>query len=619
MTTCEYEILVSGYLDGELSAEERERFVAHLPTCGHCQVLVAHWRAVEGALKRQSAARGEAELTDSVQRELTRSGAFRQARRRAWYHRAQEQLRKDWRRYAAVAAVAVVLVAGMYAVRKWQGSRQAAAVQTAKEERRFVMPQRQDVVAEAGDIVRAIQEAAGHPGDAWIVHARLLGSDVQFWLAEERLASDDEAYRAQVAQTELELELVANLRPERADADADVLMWAMNPKARGLGPAALEAQLAGRFKEALAMYEAGTGLKNRDSKGNDLAPDEVAFLKAACRQSLGDPVRAIAGYDKVAPTVLAGKPSPFAAEALVRAGEVCEMGLDSPARARGYYERAVNEYQRQEPAARAMYAIGRTYEEEGRVEEALRAYAALGEAAWVERRVRDAALAREDFLAAAAADDEVVLKAFLAAERLARQPRNRTQALVELIRLTTLHPEATVAADALAAMVRLHLARGDQAAARQAFDRLAQSRPQRLSARAARSLAPSAAEWLVQDVDRDLASLSAVFPELAGYVAEANVSGPENGAAGDWRIVFKSSAGPRGQGRDLEFTLGVGGASKGRPATYPNMGLTVTLEIKTQNEVLTAELRRVTDAAAQAVGRLDRAAQVRLPDGAVKP
>ena len=335
-----------------------------------------------------------------------------------------------------------------------------------------------------------------------------------------------------------------------------------------------------------------------------------------CRQALGDPVRAIEGYEKVA-SAQAKMPSRFAAEALVRAGEVSEMGLDSPARARGYYERAVTEYPHQEPAARAMYALGRTYEEEGRVAEALRAYAALGEATWAECGVRDAALGRAEFLRWASSD-EVTLKTFLSAERQSRQPRNRTAALLELIRLTTLHPFSGVSGEALATMVRLYRAGGDEAAARQTFDRLAESRPQRLSARTARNLAASAAEWLVTDVDRDLASRAAVFPELAGYAAGTNVSGPENGGTGDWRMVFKSGAGPRREGRDLEFSLAAGGSSKARPATYANLGLSVQAEIKTGNEVLAAELRRVIEAASQAAGRLDRAATTALPDGAGK-
>lgn len=618
MTTCEFEILVSGYLDGELSAPERERFVAHLPTCGHCQVLVAHWRAVEGALKRQSAARGTAaDLTDTVQRELTRSGAFGRARRRAWYHRAGAQLRKDWRRYAAAAVVAAVLVAGMYSVKTWRDGRQAGLQPLKVAERVFVLPQRADVLADADNISRALQVAAGQPGEAWIVHARLLGSDVMFWLDEERLASDDEAFRSEVWERELALVLVANLRAERADADAKVLMWAMNPKAQGLGPAALEAQFSGHYQEALDLYEKGMGLKCRDSKENDLTPDEVGFLKAACRQSLGDPVRAVEGYEAVAPAKSSGEPSRFAAEAMVRAGEICEMNLDTSVRARGYYERAVNEFPHQEPAARAMYALGRTYEEDGRVEEALKEYRALGEASWAERRVRDAALTRADFLAAAAASDETTLKVFLAAERLARQPRNRTAALLELIRLTTLHPKSAVAGEALATMVRLYRAGGDETAARDAFDRLGDAQPQRLSGRAARNLAGSAAEWLVKDVDRDLASRAAVFSELAGYVAGANVRKPEKlpYGPGPWGIVFTSfaSTGPR----NLEFTLSVGEAYKEWPATYPNLGLTVRQEMKTANEVLAAELRRVTDAASQAAAKLDRESEMRLPDGGV--
>jgi tetratricopeptide (TPR) repeat protein len=580
-------------------------------------------------------------------------------------------LRKDWRRYAAAAIVAAVLAAGWYAVGQWRAGRAVPAAVAARDVRAFVLPQRAEVIGEAEEILAALGKAADQPGEAWIVHTRLLGSDVQFWLDQERLSSDDEAFRSRVGRQELALELLANLRLERADAEAKVLAAAL----RG-GPEALADQLAGRYKEALEKYEkqasgfrpqaSGTATTTKETTASpssaggfisnnsngDLSADEVAFLTAACRQGQGDAVRAVEGYEAVAPAKTNKEPSRFAAEAMVRAGEVCEMGLDSPVRARGYYERAVNEFPHQEPAARAMYAIGRTYEEEGRVEEALGAYAALGEATWAERRVRDAALGRADFLRSAASSDEATLKAFLSAERLARQPRNRTAALLELIRLPTLHPESAVAGEALATMVRIQLALASDAAkelvrqqelmkekraaqsdldkaeadakttaaaARLTFDRLSQSHPPRLSGRAARSLASSAAEWLVQDVDRDLASSSAVFSELAGYAAEANVSGPENGGAGDWRIVFKSSAGPRGQGRDLEFALTVGGASKVRSATYPNLGLAVKLEIKTANEVLTAELRRVIGEASQAAGRLDRAAAQRLPDGAVKP
>lgn len=50
MSCKDYEAMVSGYLDGELTDEQRERFEQHLHGCAHCQQQLAEMTALKESL-----------------------------------------------------------------------------------------------------------------------------------------------------------------------------------------------------------------------------------------------------------------------------------------------------------------------------------------------------------------------------------------------------------------------------------------------------------------------------------------------------------------------------------------------------------------------------------------
>jgi hypothetical protein len=181
---------------------------------------------------------------------------------------------------------------------------------------------------------------------------------------------------------------------------------------------------------------------------------------------------------------------------------------------------------------------------------------------------------------------------------------------LQLIQLTTKYPKSALVDDALAEMVRLHLTRGDERSAQQTFDRLLKSPPQTLAVQAARRLAMPAVGWLLAAVDKEVASVAEVFPELAGYSAGRNLTPPGKNSDGCWHLTF-SAKGMVDSERELEMVLRIGPVTKDRPATYPNLGISQELNIKTKNEVLEAELRRSLAGLTGALEMLEKAADVR--------
>ncbi|NIA22151.1 MAG: hypothetical protein GWP05_09365, partial [Anaerolineaceae bacterium] len=47
MSQCRYENFASAYLDGELSADERATFQAHLEQCSLCQAAIAQMKDID--------------------------------------------------------------------------------------------------------------------------------------------------------------------------------------------------------------------------------------------------------------------------------------------------------------------------------------------------------------------------------------------------------------------------------------------------------------------------------------------------------------------------------------------------------------------------------------------
>ncbi|NIA22322.1 MAG: hypothetical protein GWP05_10255, partial [Anaerolineaceae bacterium] len=188
--------------------------------------------------------------------------------------------------------------------------------------------------------------------------------------------------------------------------------------------------------------------------------------------------------------------------------------------------------------------------------------------------------------------------------------------LLELIRLTGRYNDSPLVDDALVLMIRIHLAKGEQRAARETFDRLVNLEATSLSVEAARSIAVRAAGWLVSDIDREIVRVAEVFPELAAYTNSRGESGrPAPGritrnSDGRWTLAF-SNGGSASSPRRLKLRIIVGPSGEGKSAVYPALGLYQEVHIETANEVLSAELKRMIAKMTGALSTLDRAAYVR--------
>jgi len=233
MSSCRFEILVSAYLDGELGDEERDLFEKHLAGCDVCRTLVAEWQEVERALRSQrlrQALRDEGRLADSVRRDLSRSGAFRRARRRSVLRRCAAHVAAQWRKYAAglvVVALAVVAVWGLAAARHspggpalpGDGPRLAAA-------RRVPLP---ELLAQAEAVLRTlVRDVHTVPGTGRQVRDELLRLDLPTRLAYEASGvMHDGDLRLRLSRVETVLVLLANLPDGRADAEATLIAEAV--------------------------------------------------------------------------------------------------------------------------------------------------------------------------------------------------------------------------------------------------------------------------------------------------------------------------------------------------------------------------------------------------------
>jgi len=371
-------------------------------------------------------------------------------------------------------------------------------------------------------------------------------------------------------------------------------------------------QLAGKYEPALAKYEAAYDLaRSRVSAAALLG--RIFFGMGQCQEQLGRYDKALARYLQTAEP---GRKGPYADDALLRAGEVAELAMESFSRARGLYERLQSEHPSSPLAGIAALQAARTLEQEGRFEEALQAYekVALVRAGRKEcRAVVGQALEAARFIRENRGDDYQALKSYRRCERLAGRVKTRNAALRELIRLTGRYDDSPLVDDALVLMIRIHLAKAEPRGARETFDRLVALKARTLSAEAVRAIAVRAAGWLLSDIDTEVARVVEVFPELAAYGrGEGGWPVPNmvtRNADGQWVLRF-TNGGPTSP-RRLELRIVVGPATRDRPAVYPALGLYHEANIDTANEVLSAELKRMIERMTDALAMLDRAAYVR--------
>ncbi|MBN2584793.1 MAG: tetratricopeptide repeat protein [Planctomycetes bacterium] len=307
----------------------------------------------------------------------------------------------------------------------------------------------------------------------------------------------------------------------------------------------------------------------------------------------------------------------IAPEALLRAGRITQWELDDPVKARSLYEKLLADFPTSPQAGHAALLAAETFEYEKRFDDALKAYDALtlkhaadASAAVIVEKAREAIR----FLKINRGEDDAPLVIYRHSERLARHESTRNAALLELINLTGRHAESPLVDDALVLMLRTYLAKGDQKAARETFDRLVKIGPRNLSADAVRFVASRAAAWLISDVDAHIERVAEVFPELAGYGrSELGWKVPTMVTlnADDQRTLVYDTGGAANAPRRLTLRIVVGPPTKDKPAVYPALGLYQQVVVETPNEVLKQEIMSDVETMVGVLRQLDRAAYLR--------
>lgn len=308
--------------------------------------------------------------------------------------------------------------------------------------------------------------------------------------------------------------------------------------------------------------------------------------------------------------------------ALLKAAELSAQQARGAARALDIYGQVSAKYPHSDVAAESLLDMGCLHEQAGEFDKALAAYAEV--AKWEKSRsklesiislVSRLAVARERFIRENTDTEYRPLRMYLEAQRLALRNNTRNEALIQLIRLAGLYPESTLVDDAFLEMTRIHLLKGDEPAARQAFDRLLKSDPRRLDIEPLRAIALRAAGWLLEDADRDVASESDVFPELAGYTAGTHLT-LQRDASPAWKLDFAGNGGGP-ELRQVTFRMTARRAAAGETPTFPGLGLHVESRAESGSDVLAAEVRRTLEAVSKALEVLERAAATGTIAGAV--
>ena len=232
MANCKFEILVSAYLDHELSAEERDLFGQHVASCDTCRALVAEWKEVEAALRRQQlreALRHESTVADSVRRELSRSGEFRRARHKSAWRRMREAVGCHWPLCAAAAVAVITVVVFMTIVGDQSTLPNSTPGDPLAKERLPADLPLERVVANAESLLAELVAGAGRrPGLGRRLRTAIADADLLTRLAYERTCRvADEQVRERLARLETVLTLLANAPEERADAEAALVADAL--------------------------------------------------------------------------------------------------------------------------------------------------------------------------------------------------------------------------------------------------------------------------------------------------------------------------------------------------------------------------------------------------------
>jgi hypothetical protein len=628
MASCKFEILVSAYLDKELSAEERDLFERHVAGCPTCREVIAEWREVERALRRQrlrQALREESDTVGDVMRELSRSGEFRRARRKSAWHRFREAVAGHRRLVVGTTvALVVVVVAGIWLGSLWWPNGPMPAA-TPRPDEPMVRPALPAVLAEVSDLLSELTGPAGsEPGAGARFKERLNQRDLVGHIAWERCRQPvDSILRDRLLRLEAFLVLLSHLPADAPDAAASLAEAARTSRlpaqvvrlrvmaAAGVtpttatlaeGPDSVEAGAAPLTK-FLSRPAAESVIPIKDAAGGP----ESRYLLGMAQTAAGmpnDAVRTLASVAAEWPS------SPLAGEAKLAASRVWRLDLDQPDKATELCRQLMTDGAAGTLRLAALLEIGQADERRDRFTEARAVYSQVvaearqlsGELA---RRVaaRFAAVERHGLIEAAGESGHQALVSYVKAERLAWRPQTRNAAAMELIGLTAIHRNSPLEGDALAMRMYIHLLAGEDVLARNAFVRLRELRPARLSVEPLRTCAPHMARWLLEDVDRRVAGGTGLFPELFGYTEGKGLKGPD----GEGRVVGLVFDRPDGT-RTLALAVNVYRAFGTDDATYASLGLRVDETVRTNNEMLAGEIRHALGIMDDILMTLDRAA-----------
>ncbi len=376
------------------------------------------------------------------------------------------------------------------------------------------------------------------------------------------------------------------------------------------------------FTGALTLFFRGD-YESACSEYRTLLPENPKQQDPVMCYAAGQCERAAGNYDQAMAWFLQAADAsdqPIAEASLLKAAEICHEDLREPQRAAGFYREVLKRHETGPRAATALIGLGGALEAMGRFDEAKDAYRrARAPRGLRERNGEGCYLAMVGASRARQIDegrqsDFTPLKMYYDASRRASGKTPRPEAFVTLVRMAGLYPESALVDDAFVQLVRVHLLRGDEQSARQAFGRLVRSRPRTVPFEPLRGIALRMAGWLLEGVDQEIASESEVFPELAGYRAGENLEFVGEGDSAGWHLRFASKSQP-GSGRSLEVHVAVSRPAAGAGPTYPNLALGMTLEIRTQSDLLRAEVRRAVSRLEEVLAMLDRAAAVTFERG----
>lgn len=546
------------------------------------------------------------------------------------------------------------------------------------------LPPLWDVLAEAEGVLATLTERAGKaPGLGRKLRQRVRDARLAERLAyEESRAAADAPHLATLQHVTTLMTLLAHLPDDLADADAQriadavtfaklsghvsrlrshVMSWPFEarpsgglahgtPPRRGpllgwgsastaqqwvgLAPQTRSAEpLADEFADALGSLMAGRVDYARrvldavigSGKGE---PSRLIWLRARCGLAAGwlDQVAAPAAGSRQRAS-LADLRAPWACETLLLSARASlQTGQESIARRR--YEQLVAMCPDTRPALWARFEMAAMAESQGQFAEAIESYRRVAADA---RRAKsngpdtpplaaDLALRRVAFLESNRSDDWRAMALYVRAERLAASPSSRNDALLELIRLAGLYPEAPLLGDAYALKMSVQLRKGDSDAARETLRSLVELGPRRLVTGPVHESALAAAVWLLQDVDRRVAADADVLPELTAYNDSPDRLSREGGPdAPRWRLAYSASlAGDTP--RFVELDVSVGRSAAGHGASHPYLGLDVRVEIASGSDIVVRELGEAVRPMTDALAALERAcaAGARPPVGAMQ-